>query len=274
MAVNTKRNQWYRSTCIRQLVCCNCLLNVILKYCFSFSEAFIQCSSTAVGLGKTLSAAHPIHQAGLAKGQCFVEWKQMRHKASHLLGTLSYPQSTFTSNHFWCIWLWAGLIWWCPPQLHHIFLAFCPGTRTSKYSKCALPGRARWLHPVGQPLANGGQKLVHPLSRPFWSPFSGSSNFASGVEPQVVRAVINALWTKISQFSAPILGIISPNKLFAHRFLPQPLLSRGTQPPIKQHNTMQNKTKTPEIVLLTWLAASYHGYLDIVLSFLRKMFAF
>ena len=122
-------------------------------------------------LCKILPAAQAIHQAWCVTGEGSAEWEQMWPKPHHLSGTLSHPQSTFISNHLWHIWLCEGLIWWYPLQLHHIAFASCPGAKTSKDSKPALPGRARGWPPRGQPLASGGQELVRPVSRPFWDPF-------------------------------------------------------------------------------------------------------
>lgn len=158
-------------------------------------------------LCKILPTAQAVPRAWCVMGEGSAEWEQMWPEPRHLLGTLSHPQSTFISNHLWHIWLCEGLIWWYPLQLHHIVFALCPGAKTSKDSKPALPGRARGWPPRGQPLASGGQELVGAVSRLFGKPFlfnlslqPSSSTFASGGGPQLVRAV-----TKFPSFLLPFL---------------------------------------------------------------------
>lgn len=185
-------------------------------------------------LCKILPAAQAIHQAWCVTGEGFAEWEQMWPEPRHLSGTLSHPQSTFISNHLWHIWLCEGLIWWYPLQLHHIAFCFMPWGKNLKGLKACLAWKGQRMTPQGAALS---QRWTG-ASAVLWAGCSEtlsiiSSTFASGLGPQVVRAVISTLWNKISQFSAPILGIISPSKLFAYRFLSEVLLPRETQAPIK-----------------------------------------
>ena len=126
-------------------------------------------------LCKILPAAQAIHQARCVTGEGFAEWEQMWPEPHHLSGTLSHPQSTFISNHLWHIWLCEGLIWWYPLQLHHIVFAACPGAKTSKDSKPALPWRARGWPPQGAALSQ------------WWTGVSGSC------EQAVLRPFLSSL---------------------------------------------------------------------------------